>query len=184
MSYNEDIYEDDGRFESESDYDDFLRDFAVNRIPVLYRENGKLHISQMALDEYNRQRKMVDVDAPILEFSDVERNGYWAYRSDPLFIKVCKELGSKFTNDPTSMFKLYYIREKYKNDYIVETYKGHECINIEYDTYAVNCVKKITDNLEMTNRKKCSLIQDVLDDVERDWCKSDGENKYMYRIII
>ena len=134
----------------------------ISRFGVLYNEKygGQLRISQEALDEYNAHRKMMDANACVVTFPEIDN--YISYRSDPVLIKIYKRIGYRFSANPNSTVRLVYIPEKYRNFYVVTAMDGGECVDIDYDAYIVTQVKDIMENSQLNGEEKLAYIQDAL----------------------
>ena len=127
------------------------------QIAILYNARyGGFGISQKAIDEYNKRKLIINPNEEILDKCCSD----WVDRADNLMCQLYTEMGNEF-NDKYSKIKIKYIPKRYENHYIIDECDGLENISINYSTYALDEIKKVVDNTEMTNDAKINLIRDM-----------------------
>lgn len=128
-------------------------------IGILYNVSyGGFQISQKALDEYNKRNLLIN---PTEEIITCCCDGF-IERTNTLLCQIYKELGREFNGENSKIkIKIKYIQKRYENHYLITDYDGKEEIVINYATYALDEIKKVIDNVKISNHEKINTIRDM-----------------------
>lgn len=122
---------------------------------LINKTYGSFRISKKGLDLYNEKMKKNNPD-----FKEI-KSYFRIKRHDPILIKVFNELQNEF-NDEHSMIYIEKIQKKHINYYSIKEYDGLEWIEIDYDRYNKDQIKKIIENENINNETKIEQIYKIV----------------------